>query len=476
MSGEIGFLVLLPVAAAGAVVVGAGAAAAGVGYGVVVGARKIMELERARSARKDHTRRIEQIKKQAFAQFDREVSSIKARQQQFGKNINNMKSMLGDVESEIQKKIITQQNALSEQIKRQQDEYNILLSDQASQIRAQLEEEKQIRKEEIRSLQLRVQEFIDTSSRKQELSHVFINDLELILNDIDKLPHVRFEPGVMDKIRRQFISAKQSLSADMPESALMQGQQVYREAIELRQRTLVKEQQFVFQQTLLQQAMDETLEEITTNSILILDLSDEEEHIEFELDINHWTYDELRNLKSRVEKLQQQLDQEIKGLTVDDLQLRIENIEALKSKIPEIVKRAKENLIASQARANIASLAADALDEQGFEPVEATYEEDDERSAYTVKLRNIAGSEVVAVIAPVEGDPGKNSVVINNYDETFVDESVMQQRASEIAGILHEKGLEVSKPKCLGNANPAYRDLTQIRQKKTKPNVRVNRQ
>ncbi|NQU79070.1 hypothetical protein HQ545_04850 [Candidatus Woesearchaeota archaeon] len=87
------------------------------------------------------------------------------------------------------------------------------------------------------------------------------------------------------------------------------------------------------------------------------------------------------------------------------------------------------------------------------------------RNAYIAKVKNIPGSEVVTVISPVEGEFGKNSVSTHSYDETFVDEGTLQQRADEIVGALNEAGLQAEAPECMGGAKPEYRDIAAVRQR-----------
>ncbi|MEZ4524904.1 MAG: hypothetical protein R2941_03175 [Desulfobacterales bacterium] len=71
--------------------------------------------------------------------------------------------------------------------------------------------------------------------------------------------------------------------------------------------------------------------------------------------------------------------------------------------MPEIVEHARQNILASQLRSNIAELAAGAFQREGFAVEDAAYEGNDERNAYVVKMKNRAGSEVVTVISPVQG-------------------------------------------------------------------------
>lgn len=459
MSGAVGFLILLPLA------LPLGAAGL-VGYGLVKGIQKLMEPGRARPAQADNSQRIAAVRQRVRDEIGQELSAIEQRQGESERIAQTLKGALGDAESRMQEGLRSQQEAFARKLQDQRGEYVGLLQDQERSLSEKLQREQGEREKAFASLQGQIDTIMADATRREDIAHTFLSDVEAVVKDIDLIPHHRFAPGEMDKVRRQLTEARQSLLAGMPEAALSRAQTAYHDAVNIRWLVAEKEQEFLSLRAALLQESGELLEEIQTNRTQIVDFGDDGEKSEFELDVDHWSKGEIQAIVTEVQAIQARLAQEKMTITIDALRGLLSESTLLRPKIAEAVLHARENLVASQARANIAELAANSLSAQGFDPVDAAYEGEDERNAYTVKLRNIAGGEVVAVISPVEGEPGKSSILVNNYDETFMDEATIQQRAREVIEALQSEGVQVTKPQCHGNAKPEYRDIDSVRQRK----------
>jgi len=107
------------------------------------------------------------------------------------------------------------------------------------------------------------------------------------------------------------------------------------------------------------------------------------------------------------------------------------------------------------------------LGDMGYQMVDtedATYEASDQRKAYVVKVKNIAGDEVVTVIAP-EAEFGANSISINTFSDKAIDEKLTQAQAKAIFDALKDEGVSGSGTiECKENAQNKYRDLAKVRQ------------
>jgi hypothetical protein len=138
------------------------------------------------------------------------------------------------------------------------------------------------------------------------------------------------------------------------------------------------------------------------------------------------------------------------------------SLESDRSKIQEIVGKARDNILSSQLRFNVAETVVQALASQGFVVEAGVYECNDQRNAYIAKVKNIAGTEIVTVISPVGEEPGKNRVSINSYEKTYVAEETLKQRAQDVVRLLAEDGLDVASPKCRGDADHSYQDIAAV--------------
>lgn len=321
-------------------------------------------------------------------------------------------------------------------------------------------------KKAAKGMKSQIDSLVAEAKRKQSTAGAFFNELAKIVGETEKLPHHRFVPDKLDSLRRHVEDARRNMKDDMPEAALSTGQRAYWDIADLRILVMQKEKEFmILHQTALKEARS-LLEEARANRKYQLELGDGEEKDELELEVDYWSRGELSYYEEKVEALEKELINGENTLTIEEVKDILAKIEPLKPRIVEIVEHARQNILASQLRSNVAKLAVEALRKQGFEVEDATYEGDDMRNSYIAKVKNIADSEVVTVISPVEGEFGKNSVSIHSYDETFVDETTLQQRSGEIVGALNEAGLQAEAPECMGDAKPKYRDIAAVRQRK----------
>ncbi len=315
----------------------------------------------------------------------------------------------------------------------------------------------------IANLQDRIDAIVADAGRKEVAAQACIADLTAILEETDLLPHKRFGPGQLDDIRRHVSDCRASLGSGMPEAALSTAQRAYWEVADLRALVMQKEREFLLlHQAALQEAR-EILEEARSNRKHQLEFGEGAVRDVVELEVDFWTRGELTAHEKQIEELEKSLLAGEGNLTADQVREILARLESLKPQTTEIVEHARQNILSSQLRTNIAEVAAEALRKQMFEIQDAAYEGDDERNAYVVKVRNIAGSEVVAVISPVEGEFGKNAVSIHSYDETYTDDQTLARRAEEIVSILNEEGLQADAPVCAGSAKQDYRDLETVR-------------
>jgi len=321
---------------------------------------------------------------------------------------------------------------------------------------------------EARDLKEQVAAILAEARQKKETAHKFFVDLTEILADTNSLPHSRFAPGKLAAIGRHVEDARRNYEGNMPEASLSTAQQAYWDLADLRDEVLKKQREFIL---VYQEALREArllLEEARANRKYQLELGQGADRQTLALEVDHWTQGELSAFEKNLKALEGQLLSGEHTLSTDQVKEVLAKIENMKPGLKEIVERARQNILASQLRVNMAEIIVEALQGQGYALEDAAYEGGDERRAYTAKVRNIAGSEVVTVISPVQDAVGINAVSIHSYDATYVDDTTLKQRAQEITSILNEAGLETEAPVCAGDAKPEYRDIAAIRQGKLK--------
>ena len=84
----------------------------------------------------------------------------------------------------------------------------------------------------------------------------------------------------------------------------------------------------------------------------------------------------------------------------------LDEIAPMEDELSDIVEQAKERLVQSQVRQNIAASILTSFEGTHWELDDSTYEHDDFRKGLHVKLKNPAQEEIVASVTPVETSGG----------------------------------------------------------------------
>lgn len=429
--------------------------------------RRLREQEsRLRSVQRDLPERLAAVRQQAQTEMQNRLRPLEDRQQRHEGMIRGLESDLAHLERDTQRRLAAQQAEFTGRLQAQRGEYLGLFREQDRKFTGMIAEERRARQQAVSQLQGQIDAIVADASRKQSAARGFVADLDTLVRETDALPHDRFAPGRMQDLRRHVTDAHRSLSGGMPEAALSTAQRAYWDLADLRAEVLIREQEF----TLVHQAALEeariVLEEARANRRYDLELGQDADRETLALEVDHWTDGALSAHEQEIEALQNRLKAEESTLTADAVREILTRLEELRARTPEIVEQARQAILASQLRYNVAELAAESFLTQGFTVQDAAYEGEDERGAYVVKLANIAGDEVVTVISPVDGEAGKNEVSIHSFEATFVDEGVRYQRAKEMTELLRQQGLQVDDPSHVGDARPEFKDMAAVRQRK----------
>ena len=384
---------------------------------------------RLRIIQNDLPERLNEVRRQSERELQRRMQPVEDRQRRCESAVKGLTSELRKVEREMVK----------------------LVSDERRQ-----------REQAVNHLQRQINDVTANVARKQDIAHAFISDLTIILEETRKLPHERFAPGQMDAFQRNIRDARENLGAGISEAALSTAQKAYWELVDLR--TLVRQRESEFIKTY-QAALEEAraiLEEARANRTYSLELGSGAEANTLEMEVDYWTHGELSALEQEIQSMERQLISGESSLSTEAVKDILLSLESDRSKIQEIVGKARDNILSSQLRFNVAETVVQALASQGFVVEAGVYECNDQRNAYIAKVKNIAGTEIVTVISPVGEEPGKNRVSINSYEKTYVAEETLKQRAQDVVRLLAEDGLDVASPKCRGDADHSYQDIAAV--------------
>ena len=337
-----------------------------------------------------------------------------------------------------------------------------MIDEQGRQITNLVEEERRHRVKAVNNLQQQIKQITADATRKQKIATSFVADLTKILNETSKLPHERFAPGQLDLVQRPIRDARSSVDAGIPEAALSTAQDAYWQLADLRSLVLQKEAEFMM---LHQAALEEVrtiLEEARAHRHCEVNPEGAEAGDSLEFEVDYWTCGELTAFEKDFQEIERKLVSKEKFLSTEDLKKMLISMEEAEPKLIKIMKKARDGVIASHLRRNTAGMVVDALAPQGFDVEAGLYEGNDQRNAYVAKVKNRPGTEIITVISPVPDNSGRCRVSIHSYDETYVSEETLRDRAREVASLLEKEGLQVVPPKCMGDADQSYRDLATV--------------
>ena len=193
---------------------------------------------------------------------------------------------------------------------------------------------------------------------------------------------------------------------------------------------------------------------------------------EVDANVDYWSDGELSTIETDIADVRERTNQ-IEELSTAELMSLITALRNISSRIEETGEKAKEALICSQVRAELANTLAYTLQESGWEYVGYTYEGSEMNAALHIKLRDNIGNEIVTVISPeLNRDTLGNNMEFNFFSDYNNDENTRNIWIAAILEQLRAAGLNVGKPKTKpgfenrSSDNEILRDLDRTARKK----------
>ena len=367
------------------------------------------------------------------------------------------------------------QLAMHKGFEQQREEYLRLTKQHRQEYQQLLTQERQERQKGQQLLQQQVdrmvQDIHQDRERKHKLAQDLLADVREISSAIDRdYQHQRFAPGELEKLQRSLEMAKNNIATGVSEAAIATSQKTYLDLVDLRLELEQKEQEWLLLYHAALQDIRSLIAEVQGNRECTIEIGSDEDAEAFKLEVDYWANGALSDYEKELAELETQLTKNESSLTTESLKELAAKIETLQPKLGEIVEGAKLAILSSQLRAEIGDRVVEALSSLGYTLVDpeadSCYAEEDARQSYAVKVKNIAGDEVVTVISP-DRDFGVNSISINTFSPTLLDEKATQQNSQAIFELLEEEGVKGS-GELVCNAEPRaeYREITQLTQEK----------
>lgn len=474
--------------------------------------RRLREQEsRLRSVQGDLPERLNAVTEQARRELQQRLAPIEQRARQQEQETQRLRSSLQDLEIDTQCRLqeqrqefqtavreseYRQQQALQGEANRlesamlqgfeqqrreylrittqQRQEYLRLMQEQDEKFTQLIAEESEARRRVQQIIQQQIDNVVDNieqeKKRKEQLALTLLSDVEVIWEQIHRdYQHQRFAPGKLADLRRRLDMARSNTQVGVSEAAIAISQQTYLDLADLRIELEQKEQEWLLLYNAALSDLQSLIAEVQANRQCEVEVGQGDEAEKFKLEVDYWVNGRLSQYEQQLSQLESQLKASESTLTTAQVNLLGDKITSLQPILSELVEQAKLAILSSQLRAEIADRVVDVLSSLGYTLVDpgsdSVYEGDDQRNAYVVKVKNIAGDEVVTVISP-EKEFGANSVSINTFSQTIVDETATQQNAKAIFEALEEEGVQGSDPlECEEQARFEYQSMEGVKRR-----------
>jgi hypothetical protein len=397
-------------------------------------------------------------RRQMQAELDRVRAAVTARQDRVEGKLNKLSKYTRDLERRTDAKLRAEAERLSAETRAA-----------VGGLRDELDKEREERRRELAALDARVAGLRDESDRAGEAALATFEDAVTVHAVIrDELPHERFAPGRLDRLKVRLEVARANLESQSPAFALTQVQDLYLDLSELRAEVARLDQEWRAAQALAVAALKNADRHIAANITRpVVDAEGRE--LPAKLDVDYWTEGGLSELRAEIERVTGEVAAPDSPYTVERLREVIEaTAPQYGERLDELVERASGRLLASQRRVNVAHRIAERLKANGYAVGQGddgpTYAGEDYRDAFVAKLTHPDASEVVVEVAP-DGDEDM-TVRILSY-ESAPSEYERRERIRAVNEALREDGLRVGEAvEEEQEPDPAYRDLARIKRRR----------
>lgn len=358
-----------------------------------------------------------------------------------------------------------QVNGLSDELQTIAMEQNHRLTRLANDYARSIDELQKQREKDRMELQAGLDAIQERDRSHKEQAQFWVNQTEVFFADIEQYRHELFTPNQLARLRTQLAQVQQDMHVEAYQSAIASARNVFNQAVDLKERVVQSEIEWAHYHTQFQQAFADLRSELFYHQTMqfIVDTEAGEERLDANID--YWSGGTLAVVARAVEQLTE-IAEHINDVPTAQLVALLEQISQLHQQLDTARENAKEAMIASQMRAEMASTMAEYLQMAGWEFVGYTYEGNEMNAALHIKFCDNMGNEIVTVISPREfmGELC-NNMQINFFDPYNNDENMRGIWVDGILESLRGVGLDVGKPvvqpgyEVRQSDNEAIRDL-----------------
>ncbi|WP_052424847.1 hypothetical protein [Streptomyces fulvoviolaceus] len=393
-----------------------------------------------REVKRDIPRLFADVRARTQADIDRAFNSVAERQRRQQEAVDKLSDQTRALEADTTRRLREQADSLRQELRETAGRIE-------QDTRQRLEEQRKETERAIAVERDRIGVLEQDRARAEITAQTWLADARTMADLIDgELPHDRYAPGQLDRLRRRIATAEQTTADGRFDAALAGAQEAFHGLSELR----VDVEQREFERCLAQKEAIEALVQVEAlteeNRERPVVGPDAEVIAGYVLDVVHWSegeYDRVR--QDTAQALARARDPQT---GVEDLRsLREDEAPRLEQSLGETVERAGMRQLTSQMRVNLADVVADRLAEIGFFDLvekESGYVDGDFRKAFRARLRNEAsGNEITVEIEQADKDSDQCVIRVVSHDYDVTAEAELRDRSDAVYEVLREQGAPI---------------------------------
>jgi len=329
---------------------------------------------------------------------------------------------------------------LNDEMRQMSNEQNRRLREQAASFNGAITNLKIDLEAQINKVQANIQAK-ENNHRKQ--AEFWISQTEIFFKDIEQYRHDLFTPNRLKKLKNELAQTSSDMQNEAFQAAISSARDVFNQTAELKNIIVSAEIEWNFYYKKFQEALAKARSDLNYRKTMQFTFETEYEPVE--ANINYWTDNSLDRIEGKLVQIEQ-IAKKPNEISTDKLKDMTSDLKQINDEMEIAEAKAKEAVISSQYRAQIASKLGDTLIAQGWTCDDSAYEGENYNGKIHVKLSDIKGNEIVAVIAPDENMT--NHIEINFFNKDN-DEGFRQTQLKSIQNSLKEDGgLNIGEPVC----------------------------
>lgn len=418
------------------------------------------------SGRKDCFANLTQQQRSEMFHRMRESYNVAAEAQRLGIMTAEAEQLSRDATGNLLELLERELDGANGEIRRLASEQNRRLREQARNFNRDIAELRRQREADRKELADAIDSLRENTEAKErnhrEIAQYWLSQAEAYFSDIELYRHELFTPNQLAHLRSQLNQVQFDIKNEAFQSAIAAARNVFNQSVDLKERVVSAEIEWAHYHADFQHIFTDVRSHLYHYQNLQYEIGNET----IEANIDYWSHDNLSSLSDEINDISERTSH-IEELSTAELIELIGRLHDIDNRMTQTAEDAKEEMICSQVRAELADSIANTLQHSGWEFVGYTYEGSEMNAALHVKLRDNLGNEIVTVITPQRDKENNlgNNMEFNFFSDFNNDENTRNIWIAAIIEQLRAAGLNVSKPQTKpgyenrSSDNEALRDL-----------------